>query len=74
MISAALAMDPKTRAHLTHRLIESLEDPGDRLTAAEWEALWEEEAERRLAEMREGKVEGVPADQVFARARARLRA
>jgi putative addiction module component (TIGR02574 family) len=72
LISAALALDPKSRAQLTHRLIESLDGPGERLRAPEWEAAWEAEAEHRLTEMREGKVTGIPGDQVFARGRARL--
>jgi putative addiction module component (TIGR02574 family) len=72
LINAALALDPKSRAQLTHRLIESLEEPGERLAQAEWEAVWGDEAERRLTEIREGKVKGVPAEQVFARGRARL--
>jgi putative addiction module component (TIGR02574 family) len=72
LINAALALDPKSRAQLTHRLIESLDEPGERLSAAEWEAAWEAEAERRLAEMREGKLQGAPSEQVFARGRARI--
>ena len=72
MVAAALALDPKSRAQLTHRLIESLEEPGERLESAEWAAAWEGEAERRLAEMREGKVQGVPSELVFARGRARI--
>lgn len=73
LIKAVLALDTKNRAQLTHRLIASLdEEAGERLGQAEWEAAWVEEAERRLADMREGKVKGVPGEQVFARARARL--
>jgi len=72
LVAAALALDPKSRAQLTHRLIESLEEPGERLESAEWEAAWEGQGERRLAEMREGKVQGVPSEQVFARGRARI--
>ena len=73
LIKAVLALDTKNRAQLTHRLIASLdEEAGERLGPVEWEAAWVEEAERRLADMREGKVKGVPGEQVFARARARL--
>jgi len=72
VIAAALSLDPKSRAQLTHRLIESLDEPGEQLAQSEWEAAWEDEAEQRLAELREGKVKGVPGDQVFARGRARF--
>jgi putative addiction module component (TIGR02574 family) len=72
LINAALSLDAKSRAQLTHRLIESLEESGEALGASEWEAAWETEAEGRLAEMREGKVKGVLSEQVFARGRARI--
>ncbi len=73
-MKAVLALDAKNRAQITHRLIVSLdEEAGEQLDQAAWEAAWVEEAERRLAEMREGKVKGIPGEQVFARARARLK-
>jgi putative addiction module component (TIGR02574 family) len=73
LFKAALALDEKDRAQLTHRLIASLdEEGGERLDQEEWEAAWTDEAERRLAEMRDGRVKGIPGEQVFARARARL--
>ncbi len=37
-------------------------------TVEDLERLWLEEAERRLKEFREGKVRGIPADEVFRRA------
>jgi putative addiction module component (TIGR02574 family) len=40
---------------------------------AEVEAAWRAEGERRLAELRQGLVAGIPADEVFAAARARIR-
>ena len=68
------ALDAKTRAEVAHRIIVSLdEEGGDELDQEQWEAAWVEEAERRLAEMRSGKVKGIPGEQVFARARARLK-
>lgn len=66
ILSAALKLDHKSRAELAHRLLESL----DELPESEWEQVWAQEAERRLAELREGKVKEIPADEVFARARA----
>lgn len=52
------------RAQLASRLLLSLEEPSE----SEIEKLWLEEAERRLREFREGRVQGIPGDQVFRRA------
>lgn len=72
ILAAVLALDVKTRVEVAHRIIVSLdEEGGDDLDEAQWEAAWVDEAERRLAEMRSGKVKGIPGEQVFARARAR---
>ncbi|MCM3877748.1 MAG: addiction module protein [Thermoanaerobaculia bacterium] len=74
ILAAVLALDVKTRAEVAHRIIVSLdEEGGDDLDETQWEAAWVEEAERRLAEMRSGKVKGIPGEQVFARARARFK-
>jgi putative addiction module component (TIGR02574 family) len=74
VIGAALAMSDTRRAHLAHLLYASLDDePAEQLTQAEWEEAWVEEAERRLAQMREGKVKGIPGEQVFASVRDLLR-
>jgi putative addiction module component (TIGR02574 family) len=40
---------------------------------AEVERAWEEEIRRRLEEYRAGEVQAIPAAEVFAEARARLR-
>lgn len=64
--AAALALEPRSRAALAHQLIESL----DQLTPAETESLWAEVASDRLAELRAGKVEAIPGDQVLAEGRA----
>jgi len=72
ILAAVLALDPKTRARVAHRIIASLDDAVENLGEADWEAAWVEESERRLADMRAGRVNGIPGEQVFARARARL--
>ncbi len=60
------------RARLAHRLLVSLDDDlGE--DPAEVERAWEEEIRRRVAEYRAGKVQPIPAAEVFAEARARLR-
>lgn len=52
------------RAELAQRLLVSL----DEAPTSEIERLWMQEAERRLKEFREGKVQGIPAEDVFRRA------
>ena len=64
--AAALLLPPGQRAKLAERLIASLDrDPGV-------EAAWDEEIMRRVAELDAGRLKSIPADEVFAEARARL--
>jgi len=70
IVFAALKLDKKERAELAHKLIVSLDEEMEGLPDAEWEAAWVAEAERRLKDLREGKAKEIPADEVFARARA----
>ena len=64
VMSAAMDLSLEERAQLAGRLLLSLDEPSE----SEVERLWLEEAERRLKEFREGKVQGIPADEVFRRA------
>ena len=64
----ALKLLPSDRAELAHRLIESLEDPA----AADFEAAWIEEAERRYAGYRKGLVTARDAEAVLRDTRLRL--
>jgi len=59
-------LDLKERAELAKWIVESLDD----LSESEIEALWAEEAERRLDEMERGQVTEIPAEEVLRRARA----
>jgi putative addiction module component (TIGR02574 family) len=61
----ALRLPIKERAELASRLLGSL----DELSEEENDQLWKEEAERRYADFKAGKIEAVPADEVFARLR-----
>jgi len=61
-------LDLKDRALLAKRIVESL----DELSDAEIEALWVEEAERRLDEMEKGLVTEIPAEEALRRARAAI--
>ena len=65
----ALKLDPKSRARLAGKLLESLEDLSD----SECHALWAEEAERRAAELDADGIETRPADDVFRDARNRIK-
>lgn len=59
----AQKLPAKERARLALVLIESL-DQGEDVDA---EDLWLDEAERRLADYRAGRVEAIPANEVFER-------
>ena len=59
----ALGLDLDSRAALARELLLSL----DELSDAENERLWLDEAERRQAEVRAGRVTLVPGDQVMER-------
>ena len=61
-----LKLAPADRSHLLERLIASLDsDP-------EIEEAWEQEADRREAELESGSVAAVPGPEAVARLRARL--
>lgn len=61
-------LDLKDRAALAKWLVESLDD----LSEEEVQALWAEEAERRLDEMEQGEVPDIPAKEALRHARATI--
>ncbi len=65
----ALKLDPKARARLAGKLLESLED----LSEEENTRLWAEEAQRRDAELDANPNSGGPAEEVFREARGKLK-
>ena len=65
---AALGLDPKNRARLAERLLESLES----LSPEENARIWAEEAQRRADALESGTLSSRPADDVFREARARI--
>jgi len=67
--SEALKLSPRERARLAQRFISSLEREVD----ADAEKLWRQKAERRLGEIKSGKVAGIPAEKVIRKARSSLR-
>lgn len=64
IIHVAMELSLKERAQLAGTLLLSLDEPSE----SEVERLWFQEAERRLQDFREGKVKGIPAEEVFKRA------
>jgi putative addiction module component (TIGR02574 family) len=67
--SRALKLSRRDRARLALRLISSLEHRAD----LDVEKVWLQEARRRLAELKTGKVAGIPAAKVIRKARSALR-
>jgi hypothetical protein len=68
LTTEALKLSAAARARLARELLASL----DTLPAADVEQLWLDEASRREAELDRGTARLQPADEVLARARARL--
>ena len=64
----AMQLELEERALLARTLLRSMDQPSE----SEIERLWLEEVERRLQAYREGKVKGIPAEQVFNRAIAEI--
>ena len=57
----ALALPSNLRASLADKLLESLNSP----TQKKLDFLWAKEAEKRLKDLRSGKVSTIPANTVF---------
>jgi len=67
--SKALKLSRSERARLAQRLISSLDQELD----PDAEKLWLREAERRLGELKSGKVAGIPAEKIIRKASSMLR-
>jgi len=67
-----MALPPAERIELADALYSSVEDNG--VTDPDWEAAWADELRRRVQGIREGDVQGVPAEQVHADVLAQLNA
>ena len=63
----ALKLSPPDRDELVRTLIASID--GEPEDAAAIARAWDEEIERRIADLESGKTKGVPAEQVFAEIR-----
>ena len=60
MLEQALKLDPAKRFELAEGILHSLDQPDPAI-----DAVWLDEAERRLAAYRAGKTKGIPAEDVF---------
>jgi putative addiction module component (TIGR02574 family) len=70
--SQALQLSPQERGKLIHRLIVSLEGEPKESPEAIAKA-WDEEIARRVADMEAGRTKWIPADEVMARLRAKIK-
>tara|TARA_B100001013_G_C24469745_1_gene386947 strand:+ start:151 stop:426 length:276 start_codon:yes stop_codon:yes gene_type:complete len=66
-IGAALSMSPGDRAMLADQLLDSLDAPNQE----EIDRLWAEEAEKRVKEIDEGKVQPISGEEVMKELRNR---
>lgn len=60
VLEQALALKPDERFSVVEGILRSLDEPDTSL-----DAIWAEEAERRLRAYREGNLEGIPMKEVF---------
>ena len=60
LLEQALKPKPEDRFTLVEGLIRSLDEPDKKL-----DDIWAEEAEKRLKAYREGKLEGIPMEDIF---------
>jgi putative addiction module component (TIGR02574 family) len=65
----AMKLSLRDRVQLAQRLVSTLDDEVE----ADTEALWFAEAERRLEQLRNGTVQGIPSDDAFRTAREVLK-
>ncbi len=60
LLDQAMRLKPEDRFTLVEGLIKSLDEPDKKL-----DEIWAEEAEKRLKAYRDGKLEGIPIDEIF---------
>jgi putative addiction module component (TIGR02574 family) len=68
LVAEVKKLSLEDRASLAKWIVESL----DELSESEIEALWMQEAERRLDELEQGAATEIPAEEVLRRARAAI--
>jgi len=60
ILKQALRLKPDERVMVVEGLIKSLDEPDSSL-----DAIWAEEAEKRLKAYRAGNLEGIPVEEIF---------
>lgn len=60
ILKQALKLKPKEKVTLVKCLIKSLDEPDKKI-----DDIWAEEAEKRLAAYREGRLEGIAMEEIF---------
>ncbi len=70
MVEEIRSLDPVEQGKLLRMLLDDLDGPAD----LDVDRAWLEEVQRRSRELDAGLVTPIPAEEVFANARARLRA
>jgi len=70
LVEGALQLSPQDRARLAQTLLRSLDGESEE-DPLEVERAWRDEIERRMADVRAGNSTGIPADEVFAKLRAK---
>jgi len=60
ILDHALLLKPEDRFLIIEGLIQSIDEPDKKLTD-----IWMEEAGKRLKAYREGKLEGIPMEEIF---------
>ena len=65
IVAEALKLEPKSREEVAKKLFRSLDEGEQELSEEECEKAWLEVSERRAEELREGKVQGVPGEEVM---------
>ncbi len=60
ILERALKLRPEERFAVVEGILKSLDEPDATL-----DAIWAEEAERRIKAYRDGRLEGIPMEEVF---------
>ena len=68
VVADAMKLPVRERVRLAQQLVSTIDPEAEKNV----EELWFDEAERRLEELRNGKVEGIEADEAFRRVRDEL--
>ncbi len=68
ILKTALELPENEREEVAIELLESLSPDGD----ADYDAAWEAEIQRRIDEMRSGRVQGIPWEEVRKKMRSKL--